>query len=118
MGFGSILNVTNQALTLDHWHRIIRPIQEAAQRTRLKIPVIYGVDSIHGANYVQVRRCFLKMGMAATWNPQLMQGRPRSRRWKREPRNYWSFSPVLDVGRHPMWPRLWETFGEDPYLAT
>ena len=51
-GVGSILNVTNQALTLDHWHRIIRPIQEAAQRTRLKIPVIYGVDSIHGSRSI------------------------------------------------------------------
>ena len=30
----------------------------------------------------------------------------------------WSFSPVLDVGRNPQWARLWETFGEDPYLAT
>ena len=29
----------------------------------------------------------------------------------------WSFSPVLDLGRQPLWPRFWETFGEDPYLA-
>jgi beta-glucosidase len=49
-GVGSILNVNNQAISIDHWHRIIGPIQQAAQKTRLKIPVIYGVDSIHGAN--------------------------------------------------------------------
>src|SRR2546423_8755017 len=52
-GVGSILNVSDQALTADKWHEIVRQIQEAAQRTRLRIPVIYGIDSIHDANYVQ-----------------------------------------------------------------
>src|SRR5438477_12511266 len=52
-GVGSILNVSDQALPADKWHDIIRKIQEAAQRTRLKVPVIYGIDSIHGAIYVQ-----------------------------------------------------------------
>ncbi|MFL6467560.1 MAG: glycoside hydrolase family 3 N-terminal domain-containing protein, partial [Pyrinomonadaceae bacterium] len=119
-GVGSILNVTNQALTLDHWHRIIRPIQEAAGRTRLKIPVIYGLDSIHGANYVQGATLFpQELGMAATWNPALMQRSAEIAAMETRAAGItWSFSPVLDVGRHPMWPRLWETFGEDPYLAT
>ncbi|PYS89626.1 MAG: beta-glucosidase [Acidobacteria bacterium] len=119
-GVGSILNVTNQALTLDHWHRIIRPIQEAAQRTRLKIPVIYGVDSIHGANYVQGSTLFpQELGMAATWNPALMQRSAEITAMETRVAGItWSFSPVLDVGRHSMWPRLWETFGEDPYLAS
>ncbi len=52
-GVGSILNVNNQALPIERWHQIITGIQKAAASTRLKIPVIYGVDSIHGANYVQ-----------------------------------------------------------------
>src|SRR6185503_2927519 len=52
-GVGSILNVSDQALTLDRWHEIIGEIQAAAKKTRLGIPVIYGIDSIHGANYVQ-----------------------------------------------------------------
>src|SRR6267143_3037036 len=51
-GVGSILNVSDQALTVDKWQEIIRQIQEAAKKTRLRIPVIYGIDSIHGANYV------------------------------------------------------------------
>jgi beta-glucosidase len=119
-GVGSILNVTNQALPLEHWHRIVGPIQQAAQRTRLKIPVIYGVDSIHGANYVQGSTLFpQELGMAATWNPLLMQrGAEIAARETRVAGVTWSFSPVLDVGRNAMWPRLWETFGEDPYLAT
>ena len=44
-GVGSILNVNGQALTADRWQEIIRQIQEAAQRTRLRIPVLYGIDS-------------------------------------------------------------------------
>src|SRR2546425_414930 len=52
-GVGSILNVAEQALTVDKWHEIIKQIQEAAKKTRLGIPVIYGIDSIHGANYIQ-----------------------------------------------------------------
>jgi beta-glucosidase len=119
-GVGSILNVNNQALTLDHWHRIIGPIQQAAQRTRLKIPVIYGVDSIHGANYVQGSTLFpQELGMASTWNPNLMRWAAEiTAKETRAAGIPWSFSPVLDVGRNQAWPRLWETFGEDPYLAT
>lgn len=119
-GVGSILNVTNQALTLDHWDRIIRPIQTAAAKTRLKIPVIYGIDSIHGANYVQGSTLFpQELGMASTWNPQLMQRASEITAMETRAAGIpWSFSPVLDVGRNAMWPRLWETFGEDPYLAS
>ncbi len=87
-GVGSILNVADQALTVDKWHDMIRQIQEAAtKKTRLGIPVIYGIDSIHGANYVQGATLFpQEIGMAATWNPELMKrGRPRSPRWKHEP---------------------------------
>ncbi|HKP67925.1 MAG TPA: glycoside hydrolase family 3 N-terminal domain-containing protein, partial [Pyrinomonadaceae bacterium] len=118
-GVGSILNVNNQAISLDHWHRIIGPIQQAAQKTRLKIPVIYGVDSIHGANYVQGSTLFpQEIGMAATWNPVLMKRSAEIAAMETRAAGItWSFSPVLDVGRNQAWPRFWETFGEDPYLA-
>src|ERR1051326_4877021 len=52
-GVGSILNVRDEAFTPAAWHDIIKQIQAAASRTRLKIPVLYGIDSIHGANYIQ-----------------------------------------------------------------
>jgi beta-glucosidase len=118
-GVGSILNVTNQALPIERWHEIISGIQQAAQKNRLKIPVIYGIDSIHGANYVQGSTLFpQEIGMAATWNPDLMkQAAEITAMETRAAGIPWSFSPVLDVGRNPQWPRLWETFGEDPYLA-
>jgi len=73
-GVGSILNVSEQALTPDKWHATIRQIQEAATKSRLGIPVIYGIDSIHGANYIQGATLFpQEIGMAATWNPALMK---------------------------------------------
>jgi beta-glucosidase len=118
-GAGSILNVKDQALTVKKWHEIISAIQTANQRTRLKIPVIYGIDSIHGAGYVQGSTLFpQEIGMAATWNPALMQrGAEVSAAETRAAGIPWTFSPVLDLGRQPLWPRFWETFGEDPYLA-
>ena len=117
---GSILNVKEHALTVDKWHEIIGQIQQASQRTRLKIPVIYGIDTIHGANYIQGATLFpQEIGMAATWNPLLMQrGAEVAAAETRVAGIPWTFSPVLDLGRQPLWPRFYETFGEDPYLAS
>ena len=119
-GVGSILNVSDQALTLDTWHQIISQIQDVAtKKTRLGIPVIYGIDSIHGANYVQGATLFpQEIGMAATFNPELMKRASEIAAMETRAAGIpWSFSPVLDLGRNPLWPRFWETFGEDPYLA-
>src|SRR4026207_908084 len=119
-GVGSILNVADQALTVDHWHQIIGQIQETAtKKTRLGIPMMYGIDSIHGANYVQGATLFpQEIGMAATFNPELMKRAAEITAIEtRAAAMPWSFSPVLDLGRNPLWPRFWETFGEDPYLA-
>lgn len=119
-GVGSILNVADQALTVDRWHEIIGQIQEASKKTRLGIPVIYGIDSIHGANYVLGATLFpQEIGMAATFNPELMKRAAEITAFETRAAGIpWSFSPVLDLGRDPRWPRFWETFGEDPYLAT
>lgn len=118
-GIGSFLNVSEQALTIDKWHQLIGRIQDASMKTRLKIPNLYGIDSIHGANYVQGATLFpQEIGMAATWNPALMHRVAQITAMEtRAAAIPWSFSPVLDIGRQPLWPRFWETFGEDPYLA-
>jgi beta-glucosidase len=118
-GVGSFLNVSDQALTVEKWHEMIGKIQDASMKTRLKIPNMYGIDSIHGANYVSGATLFpQEIGMAATWNPALMQRAAEiSAMETRAAAIPWSFSPVLDIGRQPLWARFWETFGEDPYLA-
>jgi beta-glucosidase len=119
-GVGSILNVKDQALPLAKWREIVTAIQDEAQKTRLKIPVVYGLDSIHGANYVRGGELFPQpLGMAATWNPDLMRQASHTTAIETRAAGIpWNFSPVLDIGRQPLWPRLWETFGEDVHLAT
>src|SRR5882672_2130011 len=119
-GVGSILNVNDQALTAEKWHEIIRAIQEEAKKSRLHIPVLYGIDTIHGPNYIVGSTLFPQpLAMAATWNPELMlRGSQIAAAETRKAGIPWSFSPVLDAGRQPLWSRLWETLGEDTYLAT
>ena len=119
-GAGSILNVNDEALPERKWHEIIRAIQEEGKKSRLQIPVLYGIDTIHGANYIAGSTLFPQpLAMAATWNPELMlRGSQIAAAETRKAGIPWSFSPVLDAGRQPLWSRLWETFGEDTYLAT
>jgi beta-glucosidase len=118
-GVGSILNVSGEALSIDKWHELIGQIQEGAKKSRLKIPVIYGIDSVHGFNYAKGSTLFpQEQGMAATWNPELiLRAAEITAMETRASGIPWNFSPVLDLGRNPLWPRLYETFGEDPYLA-
>jgi len=119
-GVGNILNVKDLALTPAKWHEIIPAIQAAAAQYRLKIPVMYGIDTIHGANYVTGATLFPQpIGMAATWDPELMlEASHLAAAETRAAGIPWDFSPVLDIGRQPLWPRLFETLGEDPYLAS
>jgi beta-glucosidase len=118
-GVGSILNVYDQAIPVARWHQLLRDIQAAAAQTRLAVPVLYGIDSIHGANYVKDATLFPQpLAMAATWNPELMLAGSRFAAAETRAAGLpWNFSPVLDIGRQPLWPRLYETFGEDSYLA-
>jgi beta-glucosidase len=119
-GVGNFLNVHDQALSVDKWHEIIGAIQDEEKKSRLHIPATYGIDSIHGTTYVDGGTLFPQpLAMAATWNPQLMlRGSQISAAETRKAAIPWSFSPVLDSGRQPLWPRLWETLGEDPYLGS
>ncbi|HET9695413.1 MAG TPA: glycoside hydrolase family 3 N-terminal domain-containing protein [Terriglobales bacterium] len=119
-GVGSVINVFDEALTPQHWQQFINAIEAASAKTRLKIPVMYGIDSIHGANYIQNTTLFPQpLGMAATWNPQIaLRAAQITADETRAVGIPWTFSPVLDIGRQPLWPRLWETYGEDPHLAS
>jgi beta-glucosidase len=117
---GSILNVGPQGYTLDHWHEVIRTIQDVAMnKTRLKIPVLYGIDAIHGVTYTHGATLFPQaINMAATFNIELARQEGEITAYEMRASGIpWNFYPVLDLGRQPLWPRLWETFGEDVYLS-
>jgi len=118
---GSILNVAGQAFTTDHWADVMRSIQQVAvEETRLGIPVLYGIDAVHGANYTREAVLFPQnIGLAATWNPALAEETAAiTARDVRASGIPWNFAPVLDMGREPRWPRFYETLGEDTHLAT
>lgn len=117
---GSLLNVVGGSLSLEGWHRLVGEIQGMAMReTRLGIPVLYGIDFVHGANYTRGGTIFPhNLGMAATFNPDLNRRAGEITGDEAIASALpWNFAPVLDVGRNPVWPRFYETFGEDPYLA-
>ncbi|WP_129594701.1 glycoside hydrolase family 3 N-terminal domain-containing protein [Seramator thermalis] len=116
---GSILNTSNnRARTTEVWENTVRAIQEKALK-EIGIPVIYGIDAIHGVTYTAGATFFpQQIGLAATFNPKLMEEGSRIAAYETRASNIpWNFSPILDLGRDPRWPRQWETFGEDPYLA-
>lgn len=118
---GSILNIYSSALTLDEWHQLITQIQDiATKETRIGIPVIYGIDAIHGVNYTREATLFPQnIAMAATRNPELVQKSAEITAYEMRASGIpWNFNPVLGVGRNPLWPRLYETFGEDTYLVS
>jgi beta-glucosidase len=117
---GSILNTPpGILLTAEQWNQVINDIQNAAQKTKLKIPVLYGLDDIHGVNYAAGTTLFpQEIGQAATWNRQLVyDGAVITAYESRAVGVPWTFSPVVDLGTNPQWPRIWEDYGEDPYLS-
>lgn len=118
---GSLLNTwNNSAPELSEWFETLKTVQSYTQQTRLKIPLVYGVDAIHGANYTNKATLFpQQIGQAATFNRSLVRRAAEITAYETRAASLpWTFSPVLDLGIDVRWPRLWETFGEDPYLAS
>lgn len=117
---GSLLNTPGPLQSVADWNRLITEIQDAARQTRLKIPVLYGLDNIHGVNYSSGTTLFPQpIAQAATWNPSLVHEIGVITAYEsRAVGAPWTFSPALDLGTNPQWPRMWEGFGEDPYLIS
>lgn len=115
---GSIINVINNAYSLDTWHEIITTIQDAAMENPNSIPVLYGIDAIHGANYTREATVIPhNIGLAATRNPEIAYEAGRMTAGETRASGIrWNFDPVLDIGRNPLWPRFEETYGEDPVI--
>ncbi len=119
---GSVLNVGcgSGTIALDRWHDILKLLhQYNASNSRLKIPIVYGIDAIHGVNYTKGATLFpQQIGQAATWNPKLVKQVYQITAYETRATGLpWNFSPVLDLGRQPLWSRFFETFGEDVHLA-
>lgn len=117
---GSVLNVFSGAAQ-DRFRtaEIIAQIQEVSLK-EIGIPTIYGLDMIHGASYLKEGTLFpQEINIAASFNVE--HARKMGEIMAYETRSAlcpWVFSPVMDLSRHPAWPRVWESFGEDPYLQS
>lgn len=117
---GSVLNTSNnRARTPQVWYKIISEIQQVAmKKNKNGIPVLYGIDAIHGETYTAGATMFpQQIGQAATFNRSLVRRGAEITAYETRASSIpWAFSPLLDLGADPRFPRQWESFGEDPYL--
>ncbi len=105
---GSFLNLTGATATRDAQHI-------AVTESRLRIPLIFGHDVIHG-----YRTIFpIPLGEAASWDPEAVEAAARvAAREAAAAGLHWTFAPMVDIARDPRWGRIAEGSGEDPYLGS
>lgn len=94
----------------------IRKAQEiAVTQTRLKIPIIFGMDVIHGYKTMFP----IPLGLSCTWDMQLIERTARIAATEASADGLnWAYSPMVDIARDPRWGRISEGSGEDPYLGS
>lgn len=117
---GSILNVPlGIAQTPDTWCRLIRRLNEKSMTASKGIPQVYGVDQIHGASYSWGATLFpQEIGQAASFNREIPRRISEIAAYEsRACLIPWVYSPTMDLGRQPLWSRMWESYGEDAYLS-
>ena len=104
---GSFLNVSGEKAN--------RYQQIAVEQSRLKIPLLFGLDVIHG-----YRTIFpTPLALSATWDPALVERTARIAAIEaRADGIRWTFSPMVDIARDARWGRITEGAGEDPYLGS
>jgi beta-glucosidase len=94
----------------------IRDVQKVAvEESRLKIPLIFGMDVIHGYETVFP----IPLGLSCSWDMQLIENSARIAAVEASADGInWTFSPMVDICRDPRWGRIAEGNGEDPYLGS
>ena len=106
--------------TAKGWADTTNGIQHyAIDNNRLKIPVLYGADGVHGDNNLVTATMFpQQIGVGATWDPALAEKMGESTSaTMRATGVFWDFAPVSDISRDTRWGRYYETLSEDPTLA-
>lgn len=115
---GSILNVPfDIAQTPEVWSDIIRTLNQASLE-QCGVPQIYGVDQIHGASYTFGATLFpQEVGQGSSFNVAIPRRIGEITAYEtRACLIPWVYSPVMDLARSSLWPRMWESFGEDVLL--
>ena len=117
---GSFLNVLQGvSQTRQVTEETIAEIQRISMR-ELSIPTVFGLDMIHGASYLSDATFFpQEINLAATFERGYAAKMGEVIAYEtRAAMVPWVFSPVMDLGRDPRWPRHWESWGEDPYVQS
>jgi beta-glucosidase len=116
---GSVQNKGQYPPSAQEWHNIIKSIQQfVLENSRHKIPVLFGMDAVHGAHYTAGSTLFPhQIAIAASFNPELARITGEISAYEmRASSQPWNFAPVLDVSMQTQWGRIFETFGEDTYM--
>ncbi|KAG1703273.1 hypothetical protein DVH05_008182 [Phytophthora capsici] len=102
------------------WRAVVSRIQEITMQENGGHPMIYGLDSVHGANYVTGAVIFgQQINSGASFNPDLVHKAGQiTARDTQAAGIPWVFGPILEISQNPLWSRTYETFSEDPYLVT
>ena len=119
---GSVLSGGNSNPTdnsPDTWRKFAISFQETALKTRLKIPLLYGIDAVHGHNNVLGAVVFPhNVGLGATHNPALIERAARVTAEEVAATGmHWAFAPCVAVSQNIRWGRSYESFGSDPLLV-
>lgn len=106
--------------TPENWAAMVRAFQEGALRSRLAIPLIYGVDAVHGHNNVYGATIFPhNVGLGATRDPDLVEAIAGIVARELVATNvHWDFTPCVAVPQDIRWGRTYESYGEDPELVS
>ena len=116
---GSVLNTPDGiAQTPQDYEKFITEINRISIDAT-SIPTLYGLDHIHGVSYVLGGTLFpQEINIAATFNRDHAYNMGKVTAYESRAANVpWTFSPTMDLGRNPEWPRMWESFGEDTYVT-
>lgn len=117
---GSILNTMNDvADTPEAYRKFIGQIQKVSM-DEMSIPCLYGLDQIHGASYTAGAVLFpQEIGVASSFNDVLPLNMGAVCSYETRACGVpWVFTPTLDLSRNQCWPRMWESFGEDPLVQS
>ncbi len=105
---GSLFNVTDP-------HEINRYQKIAMEKSRLHIPILFGLDVIHGFK----TEFPIPLGLASTWDPSIVEKASHVAAMEASADGIrWTFSPMVDIARDARWGRMAEGAGEDPFLGS
>jgi len=124
LSINELLEMTKKGMVGSFLH-VVTPqesneLQKLAMQSRLQIPLIIGIDAIHGNALVSGTTVYpTPIGQAASFDTELVEKLSRESALEvRAAGAHWTFTPNIDVARDARWGRVGETFGEDPYLVT